>query len=48
MPYMHGWSNIARSHQTKTAVPVKYLIIIINLSGKWQGVILKKIIPTQP
>jgi hypothetical protein len=22
MPYMHGWSNTARSHKTKTAVPL--------------------------
>jgi hypothetical protein len=48
VPYMHRWSNIARSHKTKTVVPVEQLIITINLSGKWQGVLLKKIIPTQP
>lgn len=28
--------------QSKTAVPVHLLSIIINLSGNWQGVLLKK------
>jgi hypothetical protein len=28
--------------QTKTAAPVYFLIIIINLSQNWQGVLFKK------